>query len=432
MQNQLKIGAILSYVNIIATLVVGLAYTPIMLRLLGQEEFGLYSLIGSMMAYLGVLDMGLGNTIVRYVAKNRAVGNKDNEAQLNGLFLAIYSIIGLVTVIIGCILYINIENMFGETLNADQLSRAKIMMILLIFNFALTFPLSIFASLMQAYERFIFLRFVNILRVILNPMMALPFLYMGYSSITLVVVATILNISCLLSNVYYCFKYLNIRFARGKFEKAFLYEVAGYSFFIFLNAIVDKIYWGTGQFILGIVSGTVQVAIYAIAMQFMMLYMQFSCAISGVLLPKVTMMVAKDVTANELTALMIKIGRLQYIVISYIFIMFLLVGENFLYLWAGKEYLSAYIMILILMFCAIPALIQNVGVAILQAKNLNKFRMLVYTGFAIGNIFVNIFLARLYGGLGCAISTSIAIFISTGLIINWYYWKKIKLDILLF
>ena len=100
MGNQLKIGALLSYVNIIANVVIGLVYTPVMLRLLGQAEYGLYSLIGSVMAYLSILDMGLGNTIVRYVAKNRVAGDKKFEAELNGLFLSIYSVIGVITVII--------------------------------------------------------------------------------------------------------------------------------------------------------------------------------------------------------------------------------------------------------------------------------------------------------------------------------------------
>lgn len=432
MKNQLKIGAILSYVNILAGLVVGLGYTPIMIRLLGQSEFGLYSLIGSLVAYLSVLDMGLGNTIVRYVSKNRAVGDKKSESELNGLFLAVYSVIGLITLAVGSILYFNVDNMFGATLSSDQIERAKIMMILLIFNVAISFPLSVFASLMQAYERFVFLRVFNIISVLLKPMIALPFLFMGCGAVTLVVTATIVNIACLLTNVYYCFKYLDIHFKRGHFEKAFLYEISGYAFFIFLNAIMDKIYWGTGQFILGMVSGTIQVAIYAIAMQFMNMYMQFSNAISGVLLPKVTMMVANGATAKELTDLMIKIGRLQYIVIGYILVMFFLVGKEFIYLWAGENYLSAYPMILILMIGLLIALVQNAGIAILQAMNLNRYRMTVYTIIAVINIFTSVILAKMYDGMGCAISTAVALLISTGLIMNRYYHKRIGIDIPLF
>jgi len=432
MKNQLKIGAILSYINILAGLVVGLGYTPVMIRLLGQSEFGLYSLIGSLVAYLSVLDMGLGNTIVRYVSKNRAIGNKNFESKLNGLFLMIYSIIGLITLAVGGILYFNVDNMFEATLSADQIERAKIMMILLIINIAISFPLSVFASLMQAYERFVFLRIFNIISVLLKPIIALPFLFMGYGAVTLVVTATIVNIACLLTNVYYCFKYLDIHFSKGHFEKAFLYEISGYAFFIFLSAIMDKIYYGTGQFILGMVSGTIQVAIYAIAMQFLNMYMQFSCAISGVILPKVTMMIANGTTKVELTNLMVKIGRLQYIIIGYILVMFFLVGQEFIYLWAGENYLSAYLMILILMISLFTPLIQNAGLAILQAMNLNRYRMTVYIICAIINIFVSFILAKMYDGLGCAISTSIAIFISTGLIMNRYYYKRIGIDIPLF
>lgn len=432
MKNQLKLGAILSYVNILAGLAVGLGYTPVMIRLLGQSEFGLYSLIGSLVAYLSVLDMGLGNTIVRYVSKNRAVGDKKSESELNGLFLTVYSVIGLITLIVGSILYFNIENMFGSTLSLDQIERAKIMMILLIFNIAISFPLSVFASLMQAYERFVFLRVFNIISVLLKPVIALPFLFMGYGAVTLVVTATIVNIACLLTNVYYCFKYLDIHFSKGHFEKAFLYEISGYAFFIFLNAIMDKIYWGTGQFILGMVSGTIQVAIYAIAMQFMNMYMQFSNAISGVLLPKVTMMVANGTTKIELTNLMIKIGRLQYIIIGYILVMFFLIGKEFIYLWAGENYLSAYPMILILMIGLLIALVQNAGIAILQAMNLNCYRMTAYTIVAVINIFTSVILAKMYGGLGCAISTAVALLISTGLIMNRYYHKRIGIDIPLF
>ncbi len=427
--NQRRWGAVLSYVNILATVIVGLVYTPVMLRLLGQSEYGLYSLIGSVVSYLSVLDMGLGNTLVRYTAQNRVVGSERREAEINGLFLFVYSLIGLVVLFIGYILYANIGNLFDATLSEGEMERARIMMVLLIFNLAISFPLSIFSSIMQAYERFIFLRVTNILRVLLNPLIVLPFLYWGYGSVMMVVVSTVLNIACLLANLYYCFRYLHVHFARGKYEKVFLCEIATYSFFIFLNAIMDKVYWGTGQFVLGIVAGTLQVAVYAIAMQFMMMYMNFSNAISGVMLPKVTMMVANKVSSQELTNLMTRIGRLQYLVVMYIFLMFLLVGREFLYLWAGEGYLSAWPIVLLLMGAMIIPLVQNVGISILQAMNLNRYRMTVYTMFAAADFIACFPLARYFGGMGCAVATAVSLVISTGLIMNRYYARRIHIDI---
>lgn len=427
--NQRRWGAVLSYVNTILSIVIGLLYTPVMLRLLGQAEFGLYSLIGSMVGYLSVLDMGLGNTLVRYTAKNRADGTKQREAELNGLFLFIYSLIGLVTVGVGLLLYTHIQELFGDTLGAGELSQARVMMVLLIFNFAVSFPLSIFSSVMQAYERFIFLRVTNILRVLLNPLLVLPFLFWGFGSVMMVVVSTVLNLACLLANVYYCFRYLHVRFCRGNFESFFLLEVAGYSFFIFLNAIMDKIYWGSGQFVLGIVSGTMEVAVYAIAMQFMMMYMNFSTAVSSVMLPKVTMMVARHAPVSELTELMIRIGRLQYLLVGYIFVMFALVGRDFIRLWAGEGYAEAYPIVLLLMAALLIPLVQNVGISILMAMNLNRYRMTAYTICAVLALVASFPMAHRWGGWGCAVATAGALFLSTGWIMNRYYARVIHLGI---
>ncbi len=427
--NQRKWGAILSYVNIFATMLVGLGYTPVMLRLLGQAEYGLYSLVGSVVGYLSVLDMGLGNTIVRYTAKNRVDGSVQREAEMNGLFLFLYSGIGVICAAVGAVLYANIENLFGDTLTVGELDRARIMMILLVLNFAFSFPLSIFASILNAYEKFIFLRVSNILRVLVNPLLVLPFLYWGYGSVMMVVISTLLNFACLLANAVYCFRCLHVRFAKGKFSRAFLYEVMAYSFFIFLNAIMDKVYWGTGQFVLGMISGTIQVAVYAIAMQFMMLYMQLSTAISGVMLPKVTMMVAGHESAEALTALMIRVGRLQYLVVGFIFSMFLLVGRQFIYLWAGPSYGSAYPIVLLLMGALAIPLVQNVGISILQAMNLNRYRMTAYTICAFAALVISFPLAKMSGGMGCAMATAASLFISTGFIMNRYYARVIHLGI---
>jgi O-antigen/teichoic acid export membrane protein len=113
--NEVKAGALLSYASIFVSIIIGLLYTPIMLRLLGQSEYGLYSLIGSVVGYLSILDLGLGNAIVRYTARNRAVGDKEAESSLNGMFIALYSVIAVLTIAIGAVLYINIDNMFAAS-----------------------------------------------------------------------------------------------------------------------------------------------------------------------------------------------------------------------------------------------------------------------------------------------------------------------------
>lgn len=425
--NQRKVGAVLSYGNILANIIVGLVYTPIMLRILGQSEYGLYSLIGSVVGYLSILDLGLGNTIVRYTARNRVI--RKNEAELNGLFLLLYTMIGFLAIIFGSMLYANMDDLFGRTLTSDELFRGRIMMLLLIFNFAFTFPLSTFSSIIQAYERFIYLRIINIIRVLLNPCIVLPFLLMGYGSIMMVVVSTVLNLGCLLVNMWYCFRYLHTRFKFAHIEMPFLREVAAYSFFIFLNILMNKFYYQSGQIVLGIVANTKEVAVYAISMQIIGIYMGLSTAISGVLLPKLSMMIAEDCHKEELDNFMIKVGRIQYFIVVFICSMFFLKGKEFLYLWAGEEYISAYWVILLVMVVNIVPLIQNTGYIILQAMNLNRFRSILYLICSGMAVLISFPLGRIYGSLGCTIAMAIGAFLSAGIIINLYYAYIVKLNI---
>ena len=67
--NQIKVGVILSYVVIALNMIIGIAYTPILTGSLGQSEYGLYSIVSSIISYLTILDFGFGNAIIIYTAK---------------------------------------------------------------------------------------------------------------------------------------------------------------------------------------------------------------------------------------------------------------------------------------------------------------------------------------------------------------------------
>ena len=430
--SQMKAGAILSYLSLLITILIAIIYTPVMIRLLGQEEYGLYALIGSVAAYFSIMDMGLGNAIVRFTARNRALGDKKAESKLNGLFLILYGFIGVLTVLVGIILLNRVDSIFSATLTVSELEKAKIMVKILIFNYALSFPLAVFGSIIQAYEKFVVVKLVALIRHIMVPVVTLPVLFMGYGSVAMVAITTIVNIACLLFNVYYCFKNLKVNFYFGKIDFQLLKEILGYSSLVFLGIIVDQLYWNTHQFILGILVGTVPVAIYAIAMIFIKLYMQFSTSLSGLFLPRVSMMVANNASNQELTEIMIKFGRLQYIVMSFILSGFILFGQSFINIWAGSNYSTAYYMVLIIMVPLTIPLIQNIGISILYAKNLQGFRSIILIFIAILNVIISIPLAKNFEGIGSAWATAISLTIGNIIIMNIYYHYKIGINIPLF
>lgn len=431
-KSQLKIGALLSYVVLALQNLVGLVYTPFMLRMMGKSEYGLYSIAASIVAYLTILDLGFGNAIVRYTAKFRAEGKQEEQYRMFGMFFLLYCGIGIITLIAGGVLYLNAENIFDASMTAVELLRTKWILVLMVVNLAITFPFSLFGSIITAYEQFVFQKVVAIVRIVLNTVTMVVLLTMGYRAVAMVVVATIFNVVTLGMNFWYCKHYLKIKLKFGRFQWGFLKEVSVYSFWIFLNVIMDRIYWSTGQFVLGAYAGTAVVAVYAVAIQLQQMYMSFSTAISGVFLPKVTAMAVKDSNGKAISDLFIKMGRIQYCIMALVLTGFFLFGRQFIRLWAGEGYDGAYTIALLFFVPLTVPLCQNLGITILQARNQMKFRSLLYLFISLVSLGAQIPLSKYYGGVGCALAIAGALTLGQIVIMNVYYQAKQRINIVRF
>lgn len=426
--NQLKIGVILSYITMFAQNIIGILYTPIMLRLLGKSEYGLYQLVYSVVSYLGLLSFGFGSAYVRFYSRYKVKDDEDGIARLNGMFITIFLIIALISILAGSVLVVNVELIFKQGLTPSEINTARILMILMVFNLAVTFPSSVFDSYVTAHECYFFQRVVSLLQTVSNPFLTLPLLLMGYKSISLVVVTTVLTLGKFVLNVYYCKKKLNMQFKFKNMQFSLLKEIWVFSFFIFLNMIVDQINWSVDKFILGMFGGTVAVAVYAVGGQINTLYMSLSTSVSSVFIPRINTIVADNDDNAKLTDIFTRVARIQFIVLALVLFGFILLGKYFISVWAGNGYDSAYYVVLLLIIPVTVPLIQNLGVEIQRAKNMHKFRSIVYFIIAIGNVLLSIPLTKVYGEVGAALGTAITMTLGNVIIMNWYYHARVKLD----
>ena len=430
MKKEMKFGAILGYVNMFASILVSFLYTPILLKHLGQSEHGLYALAVSIIGYLSVLDMGFGNAMVRYVSKSKASPEKLDESEINGMFLLLYIIIGIVSLIIGFILVGNVSTIF-KALTPDELSKARVIMIILVCTVSVSFPLSIFSSYALASEKFKYLKTMALIKTLIVPLTMLPLLYLGHKAISLVIVTSSYTLLFHFITIFYCLKVLKmkIKFEVHNTDKKLLKEILVYSFFIFLNLIVDNIYTNTDQVILGNVTGTIAVSIYAVAARVSQINTSFSTTISGLFFPKITKTLEEKDGSKKVSNIFIKVSRIQLYIMALILFGFIVFGKQFILLWVGEGYISAYYILLLLMIPAIIPLTQNIGISILQAKNKHKFRSVLYICIAVLNIAISIPLAKAYGGVGAAIGTALANIAGQITVMNFYYWKKADIDI---
>lgn len=425
--NQLKIGTLLSYVSMFLGYAISIIYTPVMIRLLGQSEYGLYNLVASVVAYLGVLNFGFNSAYIRYNSKYKA-NEKEKIDRLNGMFLIIFSFMGIIAVVAGIILATNTDLIFGSKLSVEELSRAKILMIVLVLNLSISFPGMVFSAYITVNEKFIFQKLIDMIRVIVNPIVVLPLLLMGYGSIGIVVSSTLLSLIIQIMNMVYSIKKIGMRFSFGDFDFKLMKEMTVFSSYIFINLVIDQINWNVDKFILGRFHGTISVSVYGLAAQLNGYYVSISTAISSIFVPRVHKIVASTEDDIELTQLFTRIGRIQFIILSLILTGVIIFGKPFITLWAGVNYSEAYYIALALIIPVTIPLIQNLGIEIQRAKNKHKFRTWAYFFISLFNLFITIPLAKMYEGFGAAVGTGIALFIGNVIIMNFYYHFQIGLN----
>lgn len=403
-----------------------------MLRLLGQSEYGLYQLVYSVVSYLSLLSFGFTASYMRFYSRAKVQNDQDEISRLNGMFMTIFMVIAVICILCGTVMIGNIELIFADGLTPQEYPTARILMALMVFNLALTFPNSVFDAFTSAHERFFFQKMLVVLQNLLNPFLALPLLLLGYGSIGMVSVTTVLTIAKLAVNVWFSLKKLNIHFIFSGFRFGLLKEMWIFTFFIFLNQMIDQVNWNIGKFLLGRLSGTTAVAIFGLGAQINSMYLQFSTSISNVFVPKVNRIVASSDDNYELSKLFTKVGRIQFIILALIFTGFIFFGQPFMVFWGGEGYADSYYIALWLILPVTVPLIQNLGIEIQRAKNKHQTRSIVYFCIAIANVLISIPLIKNVGTIGAAIGTGISLICGNIIFMNWYYQKYIGLDMFYF
>lgn len=429
--NQLRIGIILNYINLGLGNLIPIFYTPIMLSLLGQSEYGLYKLASNFTSYLTLISFGLSAAITRYLIKSREEEGKESEQKVLGLFTRIFQVISLLSLIVGFGLTFSIDFFYSNSLNSSELFRMKILVAIIVCNTALGFLMTPQVSVVTAHEKFVFLQLMNILTTCVMPILNLIVLFLGFTSIGMTVSSLILNLIIRVCYYIYMRKSIGLRADYKNPPRHLLKEILAFSFWIFLANVVNQLYNATDVVMIGAVPAlaTIGVAVYNVGGVFNSIVFSAAQGISSLLSPKVNKMVFKNNSNKELTDFAIKIGRLQCYVISLIITGFIAFGRPFINIYAGDGYQESYWVAILMMVPNMIPLVQSVCLSTIIAKNKHKFRSIVYLGIAITNVIGTWILMYIMGVIGAALMTGIALVIGQGFVMNWYYWKKIKLDI---
>lgn len=427
--NQKKAGILTTYVTMAVNIVVGLAYSPFMLRMIGDSQYGVYSLSSSLVSLIALLDLGLGQTIVRYISKARALNDSEQEARLNGFFIKLYSIIAASALIIGVAITFLYPLLCKKSMTAAEIELFRKVFAILLVNTVFSFPMCVFSSTINAYERFFFLKLVNLITVVVKYSIMVLLLRAGYKTVAITIVAALSSIIMQCVYAVYCRKKIRIKFSFKAMDRDFTREIFWFSFYIFLNLIIDFVNSNMDKLILGAVVGTTAVTVYAFGIYFQNYFQELSLAMSGVFLPSIVSIYEKEHDMKKISDIFLRVGRLQMAILLLALAGFTVLGKEFIYLWIGREYADAYYIGLIIMLPGLIPLTQNIGISVLRAMNLHKYRSYMYLAIAAANVAVSIPLAKAYGGIGAAIGTALANLAGQITYMNLFYARRVHIDI---
>lgn len=429
MIDERKKGAILSYIQVVLSVVVSIVYVPVLLRYLGQSEYGLYQIVGSFFSYISVFELCMSTGVLRNYCN--ALGSKNTEIADVTLSMArvIYRAMAVLIAVIGVIVFFLFRHLYTSSFSTLELKEGSAILILLFANMLVTLLGSVYLTILTGHEKFTFLKVLAIVIQIVQPFLVILCVRKVPYAITISTVIVLLNILIVFIRYIYVTRKLKIRIIKKEKDTKVIQDIVGLSVTILMGCIADQIFWKTDQIILGKLFNTALVAVYSVGAQIYMMYMQFGTQIASVFYPKVSILYQENNGNKKVSELFVRVGRMTFMVIMLILSGFIAFGKEFLMIWVGTGYTEAYYVSIVVMIPFSVDLAQNLALAILQVKKQYGFRAKIYFFNAVINIITTMIFASYFGIVGAAISTGLSMTITSGFIMNWYYLKKAELDI---
>lgn len=422
-----KVGVALSYVLMIFEVLSTLLLTPFIIRTLGQAEYGVYKLVAAINAYLLLLDLGVGNAIIRYIAKYKVEKNRQKERQFLAVATVFYSVVAVVALLIGGVLSAIFPIAFAKGLSNEEIHLGQILLGIAMVNSAVTLGTAAYNNILIAYEKFAISRVASIVQIVVRMILTYAVLTVGCGSIGIVTVNLLMTVFCRGYFIIYVLWVIKLKPLFRGIDFSFVKEIVAYSSLILIQMIATQLNASVDQVLIGslVEASAVILAIYGVGTQIVQYFQSIGSAFTGVLMPGVVKLVERKASSKEVVDEMVRIGRIVFIMLSIIWCGFAVNGKEFVVLWAGKNNSQAYFVALILMTAYIFILTESIGTQILWAMDQHKEQAILKMTIVLLNIVLTALLIKWEPLIGATIGTFISLILGDVAVMNFIFWKKL-------
>lgn len=437
---QIKAGAILSYFAIAFNMISGLIYTPWMITQIGQNNYGLYTLATSLIT-LFVMDFGMSAAVTRFVSKYRAEGDQQSVNNFLGIVYKLYMMID--GIIFAALIIVSFFiNSIYDNLSATELETFKVLYIIVGLFSVISFPFTNLNGILTAYENFIGLKLADLFHKIFIIVAMVISLLLGYGVYALVTVNAISGLLTIAIKLVIVRKRTSVRVNFKYFNKGMLKEIFGFSVWTTISSLAQRLIFNVTPSIIvaSSTTGAIGSALFGLASTIEGYVYTFATAINGMFMPRISKLVYEGKKDTELMDLMIKIGRLQCMIIGILCVGFISFGKSFVVdIWNKPDFTDSYICAVFLIlpsFFYLPLQIANTTVIV---ENKVKLQSFVFIAMGVINVVLSAILSKYYGAIGASFSIFVAYMVRTVLMVvihikvlhlnMWKFFKETFLKI---
>jgi O-antigen/teichoic acid export membrane protein len=429
-RHQIRAGAIISYFVIAVQIVITLVFTPWLARYLGTSNYGLYTL-GSSLAGIFMLDLGLSAATSKFLSEYRAAGDKQKEADFLGLQSKLYLIIDAVVFTVAAVVFFFLKNVY-QGLDDQELSTFKIIYLIVCGYSLISLPLLSLNGIFTANEAFVFLKTSTLVQRLLSVgmMAASILLNLDVEVIMLCYVGSSLVVSAgkVLYLKFKCGTRINFHYHDGKM----LHSLFAFSIWIAVITIAQRLNSTFVPQILGMVHDTKAVAVYGFASQLEGYTYQMTTVVAGMFMPKIARLMKEDPHNPKLYDLFLKIGKLQLVLIGLILIGFLAVGRQFVVLLMGPDYEDSYICAILLIAPSLLSIPKTPMESHCYLTNNVKYSAIIIIVDSIIAFLFYFLFGHFFGAVGVSAVYCVSLIVARVLVDFLVYGKKQGIPIMQF
>ncbi len=422
-------GSFLNVFSLVVSIAVALYMMPFLIHSLGDRWYGMWTLVGSVIGYYNVLDLGISAAAQRFISIAKAKNDSEEISAIILSALLLVSIASITAFLVSCGIAWAAP-FFME--NAFEIETFRTIVIILGINVAFNFIFWVFVGTISAQYRFDINSFIQIFQIFLRSGLIIYFVNKGYGIVALAIITLIANIASGICSILISYKlYGGFKFRINALTWRRATSILNFGFYAFLSRIAHIVRFGIDNLIIAGFMNLSAVTHYAIASRLAEYFNDLMTNALGILTPVFSEYHSQK-NMEKIREKYLQAMRIGVLASTIMAGAILIYGGFFIGLWVGKDYLDSYGPLIILtvafFFNAIHVPSYNLLFAIAKHKHL------AFTNLseAAINLILSLILVRYYGMIGVALASAIPLVITRLIVIPYYVCQQIDFSHRLF